>query len=333
MANRIEGQVWLSRENPCVMKYFAQSEEYWVQSAASRPAGTSITKGMVVALNTSGKVIPAVFPRDVARVLGISLNTALTNEVVRIVPFGYIRISGADLAAAFATASDLNAGPAASSTYYASGNYAAGCAGNGWNDSAGSKNGISRPVFWFIGRTYKTGASSYEYADSASFGGKLTLATPSGYRFNISDKPWNDSSLDVCYKNLPLVGSVIDYEYNAGTKAITSITIHVNFSQFDKRIQFTHPASGLIQHTAGVVETNVRHGLFPNNASVPHVEVCAWGYTDNNAGSSADGEGFALRPGYDSYIGSGVDKRTEVEVSSDSPFYYKIVGDVNYNDM
>lgn len=334
MANRIEGQVWLSRDDPCVMKYYAQGDEYWLQAAATYTANTQIYKGQVLAPDPAGNgfVRPAVFPRDIDCVLGVALNDAAPTFLVRIVNYGYLKLSRAEALNCFATLSDLNRGAIASDSYYIAQNYKAGCGGNGWA-SMSSGYGLGKPIYWYIGRTYKTAANTYEYTDSSTVGyeGRLTVATPSGYKPTGAEIPWNDASLNCCYKDCPAVGSVVGYSYSGSD--ITEIIIHINFSQFKKRIQFVYPAKDLMQYLAidDPKTLTIRHGLFPNNTSTPHVEVSAWGYTDSNVESSAAGESFALRPGYDSYIGPAVDKRTEVEICSDTGFYYKISGDVNYN--
>jgi hypothetical protein len=149
--------------------------------------------------------------------------------------------------------------------------------------------------------------------------------------------PWGDDTFNVSYKQLPVIGSVVNYTYDSGTNEITGMTLHVNFAQFSRKLQFEYPAVGLKAYTVteGVLpEGNtdvIRHGLFAD-FGVPHVEVSMWGYTDVNPDTgSAEGEAMHVWPGYDSYIGAAADKRTEVEIVSDTSFYYKILGEVSYN--
>lgn len=336
---RIEGQLWISRAEPHTLKYYANGREYWAVSATTLLAASPIKKGQILAVNTDAgglaeSVIPAVWPRDTDRIVGMALNTAGVSEAVRIINYGYVKFTAAELAACFTTHSDINAGAAlAAGSYYTSfGSMTAdGGAGNGWNDLTTGRKGRGANIYWFSGRTLKT-SSGYQWKDSSSYPGKLTLSTPTGYKPTGVEIPWSDDSLNIAYKNIPLVGSVVDYEYDVGTKEITELVMQINFTKFSKKLQFEYPASGLKQYsTPGTpLELNLRHGLFSNNG-YPYIEVSMWGFSDADIETSADGEASRIFPGYDSYIGAAVDKRTEVEITSDSAFYYKVLGEVSYN--
>lgn len=336
--SRVEGQIWISRDTPNVLKFYAGEREYWSLASTTLLAGSAIKKGQLLAANTnaaglSESVIPAVWPRDTDRIVGIALNDAGVSENVRILNYGYIEFTAAELANCFVTKSDIVAGPAlaAGSYYSAFGNLTAdGGAGNGWDDDA-EKKGRGACVYWFSGRTLKT-AGGYEWKDSSSYPGKLTIATPTGYKLTGVEVPWSDDTLNVSYKQIPIIGNVIDYTYDPATKALLTLTMQVNFTKFAKKLQFEYPAQGLKQYsTPGTpLELNIRHGLFSNNG-VPHIEVSMWGYSDPDIETSADGEASRVFPGYDSYIGAAVDKRTEVEIASDTTFYYKVLGEVSYN--
>lgn len=336
--NRVEGQIWIGRDQPNVLKYNANGKEYWATAATTYIASTAIHKGQLLVIDkdqaTGNYVKPAVWPRDAEKVVGIALNDAASSSSIRTTNFGYVELDEQQLENLFVTGSDLYAKEALTgANYYSSfGATADGGEGNGWS-SVGQ--GVGAKVYWFSGRTLKT-ASGYSWQDPSAFVGKLTFATPSGYKPSDTEIPWADDSLNVSYKQLPIIGTVADYEVDGSNKLI-SLVIHVNFSSFNRKVQFEYPASGLSHYdpSLGAETAILRHGLFPNitasNVAVPHVDIKGWGYTDNVVESATAGESFQVQPGYDSFIGSAADKRTEVEIVSDSEFYYKAVGEVNYN--
>lgn len=338
MPDRIEGQIWIGRTQPNTLKYYAGGKEYWGVAATTYVAAEAISKGMIVAADvatnsTAERVILAQWPRDVERTLGIALNSAAPNETIRILGYGYVQLTMAEMQACFTTHSDINAGASLSATYYTAFGHPTvdGGLGNGWGDTLNVYNGRGANVYWFSGRTLKT-AGPYSWIDPASHLGKLTIATPSGYKPTGVEIPWADDSLNVTYKNLPVIGNVVSYTVD-GSNNITLLTLHVNFSKFQKKIQFEYPAANLGQFsTVGVAqELTLRHGLFANN-NKPHVEISMWGYSDADIDTVADGEATRVWPGFDSYIGTSADKRTEVEVNSDTAFYYKVLGEVSYNN-
>jgi len=342
MPTRIEGQLWLSREEPNTLKYYARGKEYWVVSASTYTAGETIKKGMIVAPSQSsigsasdGKVVKAVWPRDADRVMGIALNSAGANEPVRILNYGYISLSGSELADAFVTKSDFVASAALSGSRY----YTAfgdtsndGGDGNQWNDTTGW-NGRGANVYWFSGRIIKTGSSDYSWKDPALFPGKLTIATPTGYKPTNTEVPWNDESLNVGYKHLPVVGNVVTYTYDSN-KVITKMVIHINFSKFQKRLQFEYPlytannGLGLYDAVLDPTTLTIRHGLFADNCK-PQIEVSMIGYSDATPPIGSEIETYRVWPGYDSYLTTDA-RRTEVEIASDTSFYYKVIGQVTY---
>lgn len=336
---RTEGQIWISRGAPHTLKFFADGKEYWSVAAVTLVAAANVKKGQLLAANTDAaglaeSVIPAVWPRDADRIVGMALNTAGTSETVRIANYGFISFTAAELAACFSTASDIIAGPALTGENYytAFGNTTAdGGAGNGWDDGVTGCKGRGAPLYWFSGRTLKT-AGGYEWKDSSAYAGKLTFSTPSGYKRLSTDIPWGDPSLDVAYKDLPLVGNVIDYTYDETTKALTNLIVQINFTKFSRKPRFEYPGSGLKEYsTVGVPEEiHIRHGLFANNGT-PYINVSMWGFADEDEETAADGEANQVVPGYDSYIGAAADKRTEVEIVSDTSFFYRILGEVSYN--
>lgn len=329
---RIEGQVWIGTESPHRIKYFAGGTEYWAVSASTYAISGTVRKGMVVAIdNTSDeteRVRPAVWPTDANNIAGICVSNP-ENGLIRVNGYGYLRFTQAELANAFVTASDLNVGAALTgANYYTDfGDTASdGGAGNGWGDTGSTYIGKGENIYWFTGRTLKT-SSGYQWQDSNSFKGKLTFATPVGYKPNDTEVPWGDSSLDISYKNLPTIGNVVSYTYD-GSGNLTELTMHVNFTRFTTKIQFEYPGTGMQEYTGSDIETlTLRHGLF-SDLKVPEVDIRMMGYSDDVFET-----GIAQRvfPGYDTFLGIGVDKRTEVEIRSNSTFFYKTFGEVTFN--
>lgn len=345
---RINGQVWISREEPSVLKYYAgqtvgTQKEYWTVSASTYVAGSDIAKGMVLASSTvstgaaSELVVPAQWPRDTDRILGVALNTATAGNVVRVINYGYITFTRAELEGCFTAKSDITGTAALTGTNYYSnfGNMSTEVgAGNGWVDTGTSWKGRGANLYWFSGRTLKTGASSYSWVDSSSFNGKLTIATPSGYKPNGTDIPWSDDSLNVSYKYLPIVGNIVDYTYD-GSYNITEMIVHVNFTKAQKKIQFEYPTSGVATYVRvlGGETKTLRHGLFADNLAeagprMPHIEISMLGYADGDITTQSN-DAHRVWPGYDSTVSTS-DRKTDVEIKSDSDFFYKIIGEVSY---
>jgi len=338
MANRIEGQVWIGRDAPNVFKYFAAGKEYWGVSASTYVAASQIYKGMILAASSDPNpslqesVIPAIWPRDSSRVIGIAINDASAGQTVRVLNYGYVKLTGAELANCFTTKSDINAAASltGSNYYTAFGNTTAdGGAGNGWADVA-NWNGRAANVYWFAGRTIKT-SGGYAWHDPTSYPGKLTIATPSGYKpkEDVASIPWADASLNIAYRDLPVIGNVIAYTYD-GSNNLTEAIIHVNFSKFSRKVSFEYPAIDLGNYTSTSAETiTLRHGLFCNYGD-PCAAISMKGFNDADPEAAAAGDTYIVYPGSDSFIRSGVDKRTEVEIASNNAFYYKILGEVSY---
>lgn len=344
--NRVEGQIWISRDEPNTLKYYAGNTEYWTVAATTYIASGSIAKGSVVALSAtnSNEVVPAVWPRDARRIVGMALNSALNGSEVRALAYGYVELTAAEIEAAFVTQSDFMTTEAATTYYSAFGTTSDGGAGNGWNDALPSKRGLAAPVYFYTGRHIKTAVSTYAWQDPSAKAGRITFATPCGYKPSGYEIPWSDDKFNVAYKNLPQVGSVADYTYDAGTGKLTTLVLHINFALFDRAILFEYPAKGVAAYaTASEVATvTLYHGLFPttsvDNPVMPHLAVRGWGYSeavDNGDGTytasltSSEGS-FMLQPGYDSFT-SGNTRRSEFELESDTTFYYKLVGEVYYN--
>lgn len=328
---RLQGQIWIGKEKPNVLKYYADSTEYWALTATTYISSEIILKGQPVAVDSSytlGKRIkPAIWPDDLDKVLGIALNnTTGSGEEVKIVDYGYVDFNEEELDNLFVAPVDLST--LAITTEYSS-TLSGLSGGNGWVTPG---QGVGHPIYWFTGRHIKSGDSNYKWIGPEGFKGKVTFATPTGYKNTNTEVSWNDDSFNVSYKYLPRIGNVISYEVS--NNKVVGMTMHIHFSNFTPRIQFEYPAVGLKYYSTPNVESSniIRHGLFPDSASyIPQVKINSWGYSDEDVDTETSGEAFTLYPGYDSYIGATKDKRTEIGMLSDSTFYFKIVGEVNYN--
>lgn len=326
---RINGQVWISKEQPHTLKYFANNIEYWGVAATTYESVAEVRKGMVVApAGDQGRVRPAQWPIDVDKTVGIAIGDP-EDGLVRVLNYGYIEFSRSQLEQCFVTASDLNVG-LPTGPYTSFGNMSNdGAGGNGWDDALGTRKGRGVPVYWFSGRTLKDGVN-YPWIDpsAALTVGKLTLATPSGYKgpdINSPLIPYSDQSLNIGYKDIPTIGNIVDYTYD-GSGQIETMIMHVNFTKFRGVLRFEYPAVGTNEYLGpSPAETMVlRHGLFANGL-LPHVMVKMWGYSDNDV---SIGDTSIIYPGFESRL---IDKLTEVEIQSDSSFFYKVLGEVSYN--
>ena len=333
---RIEGQVWIGTQQPHRIKYYAGGTEYWGVSASTYP-GSTVYKGMVVAADetdtdTNQRVRPAVWPTDANNIVGVCVSDPEEGNV-RVVSYGYIEFANTtELGNAFVTKSDLTVGaPLTGTNYYtAFGNTTTdGGAGNGWDATAGVYDGKGEPIYWFTGRSLLSGAATYSWEDSADHAGLLTFATPSGYKISDTEIPWSDDSFDIGYKSLPTIGNVVSYT-RSGTD-IATLSIHVNFTKFQSKIRFEYPATGLNQYTSTSTETlTLRHGIF-SDLRTPEVDVSMMGYSDSDIDTGTAGETTRVWPGFDTFLGVAADKRTEVEIASNSSFYYKVFGEVSFN--
>lgn len=242
-----------------------------------------IPKGTVMALDPDDSNLtarPARFPEDLNNVIGITISpfsskTDTGSKEIEILTSGYITFNSDELKSAFVTSSDFKVAGLTStnkdSAYTDFGNATIddGAGGNGWGIDE-SYPGTGAPVYWYIGRVVKLN-SGFRYHDvhekvykdytitgfrsdgvTPIYGlnaaaheafGKLTFATPSGYKYPPSKNliPWGDETLNIQYNNLPTIGNVASYNYNDESGEITKLTVHVFLSRFNSTIGFTYP--------------------------------------------------------------------------------------------
>lgn len=269
MSTRTEGLIWIDRNSPYRLKYHTRGEDYTVEVATnydvtSDSTAKEISAGQVLTLKSEGgKVIAthAKFPKDLDAIAGVALQSQLNGKVT-IGNSGYIVLNADQIGKSFVSG-DKEEIIAAGATAY-----------------------IGAPVYWFIGR-FKKGkngeSDGFDYSSSLANIGCITVGTPSGYKVGRSKVGTGDSreyisrEFNVEYDNLPQIGSIVKYEIKDGS--ITSMTIQLNFSDFDSTIEWSWPyicegstGCGKVSQIDSDKNTNfsnrrqidIKHCLFPN---------------------------------------------------------------------
>lgn len=238
--NRTNGMIWIDKDSPYRLKYHIHDEDYTVETSVTYKCavtdGESLPVGTIVKLIGGDKIAKAIFPVDLANVLGVILATeeaaAGASEVpVSVGKLGSIIIPKTNLADVFVSR-DCNTLTEACET------------------PAFATALLGLPVYWDCGYTDGT-------AYTAPTAGKLTIQTPSGFKYH--QKTWSNDNTNIGYNNLPQVGNVINI-------TAESIEIHLNFSTFDSTIEWFWPAigaaAGKFSAAAGNQTFSMYHGLF-----------------------------------------------------------------------
>ena len=269
MSTRTEGLIWIDRNSPYRLKYHTRGEDYTVEVATnydvtSDNTAKKISAGQVLTLKSeNGKVIAthAKFPKDLDAIAGVALQPQLNGKVT-IGNSGYIVLNADQIGKSFVSG-DEDEIIAAGATAY-----------------------IGAPVYWFIGR-FKKGkngeSDGFDYSSSTENIGCITVGTPSGYkvgRSKVGDgdpREYISREFNVEYDNLPQIGSIVKYEIK--DNSITSMTIQLNFSDFDSTIEWSWPyicegstGCGKVSQIDSDKNTNfsnrrqidIKHCLFPN---------------------------------------------------------------------
>ena len=233
MSTRTEGLIWIDRNSPYRLKYHTRGEDYTVEVATnydvtSDSTAKKISAGQVLTLKSEGgKVIAthAKFPKDLDAIAGVALQSQLNGKVT-IGNSGYIVLNADQIGKSFVSG-DKEEIIAAGATAY-----------------------IGAPVYWFIGRIKRGengGSDGFDYSSSNENIGCITVGTPSGYEVGrskvgtstTSPREYISREFNVEYDNLPQIGSIVKYEIKDGS--ITSMTIQLNFSDFDSTIEWSWP--------------------------------------------------------------------------------------------
>ena len=274
MSTRTEGLIWIDRNSPYRLKYHTRGEDYTVEVATnydvtSDNTAKKISAGQVLTLKSkNGKVIAthAKFPKDLDAIAGVALQSQLNGKVT-IGNSGYIVLNTDQIGKSFVSGDVKEIIDA------------------GVNEE-GAPAYVGAPVYWFIGRIKRgeNGESDgFDYSSSNENIGCITVGTPSGYKVGRSKVGDGDSreyisrEFNVEYDNLPQIGSIVKYEIKDGS--ITSMTIQLNFSDFDSTIEWSWPyicegstGCGKVSQIDSDKNTNfsnrrqidIKHCLFPN---------------------------------------------------------------------
>lgn len=233
--NRTDGMIWIDQNSPYRLKYHIHDADYAVETTitypANVPSGQTFTAGTVVKLDAQGQITKAQFPMDINNVLGVILQSVTGGESevpVAVGKVGSIILQPSEYANIFVT-----------------------------RDQSRLSTSQGAPVYWDCGYVNEDG--SYIAPEA----GKLTIQTPSGYKYHIDS--WEDNqsltgTRNIGYNNLPQIGNIIHTD--------SYMEINLNFSPFDATIEWYWPAIG-----AGVgqlsatnegqsVTLNLHHGLF-----------------------------------------------------------------------
>ena len=273
MSTRTEGLIWIDRNSPYRLKYHTRGEDYTVEVATNYDVTSDnnakkISAGQVLTLKSeNGKVIAthAKFPKDLDAIAGVALQSQLNGKVT-IGNSGYIVLNADQIGKSFVSG-DKEEIIASGATAY-----------------------IGAPVYWFIGRIKRGengGSDGFDYSSSSENIGCITVGTPSGYKVGRDKVGTGDSreyiprEFNVEYDNLPQIGSIVKYEIKGNS--ITSMTIQLNFSDFDSTIEWSWPyicegstgcgkVSQITTETGSDAATNffnrrqlqIKHCLFPN---------------------------------------------------------------------
>lgn len=278
MSTRTEGLIWIDRNSPYRLKYHTRGEDYTVEVATnydvtSDNTAKKISAGQVLTLKSeNGKVIAthAKFPKDLDAIAGVALQSQLNGKVT-IGNSGYIVLNADQIGKSFVSGDVKEIIDA------------------GVNEE-GAPAYVGAPVYWFIGR-FKKGkngeSDGFDYSSSTENIGCITVGTPSGYKVGRSKVGTGDSreciprEFNVEYDNLPQIGSIVKYEIKGNS--ITSMTIQLNFSDFDSTIEWSWPyicegstgcgkVSQITTETGSDADTNffnrrqlkIKHCLFPS---------------------------------------------------------------------
>lgn len=314
---RIDGQIWIDKNTPHRLKYYVAGEEYSVEVSAnyelsSDPDNVGIHVGTVVKFTGAGVLSPAVFPDDIENILGVvasitrsvdANDSTIVHYTAAISRSGYLLL---ETPSNVFLADDLN------------------IIKNGWGNATA---GIGAPVYWFIGRTTVT-SGVYAYEAPSTHSGFLTLSTPSGYKWNVTDPP--DNTMNVGYDNLPQVGTVAGYTLSGNT--VTSIQIHLNFARFDTSLEWSWPYlhkvhTPFVQGDCGKITSGnnltIRHGLFCDSTKKLR------NFCNIIALDDSSNEYVVSTGAINTY--TGTDRKTAIQLSTPDDLYYRVTGTINYN--
>ena len=248
MKNRTDGMIWIDQISPYRLKYHIHGEDYTVETAVTYKAEVSghetCPVGTVVKLDSNDKIVPALFPIDLPNVLGVILQTGKTSGTdsastteVSIGKSGAIRIPQSDWNKIFVNRDQALL-----------------MAQNANSKLAGA------PVYWDCGYVEisedpSTHTRTRNYFTSSA--GKLTIQTPSGFKYKVYQNPADIvlnvdpghdqpnpgyATVNIGYNNLPQVGTISVMHYDGAEADKGYLEINLNFGIFDSTIEWYWPA-------------------------------------------------------------------------------------------
>lgn len=355
--NRSEGQIWIDRNSPYKLKYYVHGEEFEVSVSQNYNTGeTEFTAGNVVKIGDDGRLIQAIFPQDIDRVIGVVSVTKKNdpnpevsdhNVVLSVIESDNLLLFEEDIRNIFREDLGITAS----------------------NVTEKRNEYIGAPVYWFIGISEPNGSGGYNYIDSSdeleidpehpekkrSMAGLLTLNTPSGYQWKQTQI--DDDSLNVGYSNLPTIGHVSRLWLDEEDNQIRMI-INLHMTGFQNVMEWSWPHfysktvgenkvivglkqgySSASSDERGSVTIPVRHGLFPKNRYENNLVGRVRCFCDVIAMPHDEGSDreFVVQAAIDNYIGhieeqsADSDKRTEIIISTPEDLRYSITGRVLYD--
>ena len=309
MPIRKEGQIWLDKNNTHKLKYYIDGITYEVLTAQtfSSIVQPRVKKGQLVAA-TGGEIMPAVWPDDSEKVLGVVTGIEVENSknTISVASTGRLIFTAEELVGCF-----VNGTTPPATTW-----------------ATASKPGVGCPVYWFIGKS----DSPSRYIDSTDQKGKLTFETPSGFKYGVTKV--TDEQFNISYDDLPIVGHVVDYTYNESGK-FTQLIIDLQFASFGNTVTWNYPGIHYGSHECGKLtngEHKFYHGLFAdnikNNISLCDLTARAIPVRDNYP---ADAEEYTVVIPYKNIMKAANDRYTVIDISSAEDLRYRITGTVHYN--
>lgn len=320
---RQDGQLWIDRNPPYRLKYQVNGDVYTVDvsSEYNQISDGDLSVGNVVAFSGAGegvvKARKAVFPKDVENIIGVVASKS--EEQASVLKTGLITLTEDDIDTVLYNADDCVVKAKDKPKFW-----------------------IGAPVYWFIGETAKKEAD-YEYTDSSSHAGKITLGTPSGVKWR--EATVSDQSLNVGYSGLPVIGNVKSMTLNEDKTKIQKLEIHLNVGSYVPSISWTWPYlhdDGCGKISEGDTPIIIRHGLFPDNeggdlngSKGTLRPRCHCNITLLKVDSGSDKE-YTADAGVENIYGIDAsedipsDRRTEIYISTDKEYRCRISGQVEY---
>lgn len=329
---RTNGMIWIDKEAPYRLKYHISDEDYTVDVSPTYlydlGPNQHLYAGTVVKIKEADKLETALFPDDITDVLGVVLarvhneGDARASLPISVGRTGSLIMRIEDILGVF-TSSDLDLL----------------CENGELKPLATLRNFIGAPVYWSLGYSKYTGHDEVGEATGLAYvspiAGKLTLFTPSGFRYGLERPADEPTSFNIGYNNLPQVGTIVSV-------AEDRIEIQLNFSNFDTTLEWHWPCYPILEEGADVagrlIGANVDkqdfyHGLFasqPGDLSTARTfcKVASYLYTDGTG--TTLGPEYVINTSFDNIYGGNA-RKTTMNISCPYTMFYRVSGEVLFN--